>query len=238
MMRMRGVLLVLCAVVGLVAFGAAAAQAEKNSQWLVLDNNGALKTDLEAALAVEVEGTQILHTKIAGVQALFECKKLEGVGTVIKAGGKISGATFRARECKTRLNGVISEVCDPQATGEPKGVITSSPLHALIELHELANGTKDPILRFLPDSGEVFWRIETTEECSLGEVIPIIGKASLKDCEAMFSTHLVKHLVEPGPLTELWAISKTAEHVALPLGSAWMLLSGAHQGFKFAGDAG
>jgi hypothetical protein len=58
----------------------------------------------------------------------------------------------------------------------------------------------------------------------------------LEDAEGKFLTHLVKHLLQVGPLTELWATSKTAEHVVTVLGSTWIFLIAIHSGFKFSGD--
>jgi hypothetical protein len=56
-----------------------------------------------------------------------------------------------------------------------------------------------------------------------------------KDCEGKIKEHLVEHLLEPAPapFMELWTISKTVEHQATLLGSAWGFLAGAHEGLKF-----
>ena len=83
--------------------------------------------------------------------------------------------------------------------------------------------------------GEKFVTIETSEECSVGSKIPVIGKLTLKDCKGAFSTEQTEHLVEQGPLTELWTISKTAEHVATLDGSGILILGGAHAGLKWSG---
>ncbi len=65
----------------------------------------------------------------------------------------------------------------------------------------------------------------------------MIGSLTLKDCENLALTHLVEHLVEQfTPLTELWTISKTTEHKATLLGSAWAFLTGEHEGLKWSGD--
>ena len=103
-------------------------------------------------------------------------------------------------------------------------------------MHELAGGVKDDLLSILPDEGETFATIEMGPECAIGQKVNVIGKATLKDCEGLALTHLVKHLVEVGPLTELWVISKTPEHVATILGSVWAFLTGEHVGLKFSGD--
>lgn len=236
MIGKRTGLLALCGVVfALTAFTATAAHAEVGANWLVLDSNGVLKTSLEASLVMETETIQIQHTKIAGISVLFECKKASGENTVISAGGTLTGK-MKSSECITKLNGVTSAACEPKAEGKEKGVIKSNALHGVIELHELANGTKDDVLRVLPNSGETFATMEMGEECAIGEKVPTIGKLTLRDCQGLFLTHLVEHLFEIGPLTELWSISKTPEHLSTILGSAWARLGGAHAGLKFAGD--
>lgn len=229
-----GLLAVCSAVLGLMAFGTALAHAEEKALWLILDSNGVLKTKLEASLGLEAESVQVIHTKIAGTSTLFECKKTEGVGAVIKAEGKLSGK-MKNSECITKINGILSTACEPRV-GKEKGVTISNNLIGLIELHELAGGVKDDVIRYKPEVGETFGTIEMGEECAIGEKVPVIGKMTLKDCENQFLTHLVKHLLEVGPLTELWVISKTAEHAVVTLGSSWAFLLGAHTGLKFAGD--
>jgi hypothetical protein len=60
----------------------------------------------------------------------------------------------------------------------------------------------------LPDTSETYATLEFGAECAIGEKVPVIGKLRYKDCENLALTHLVKHLVEVGPLTDLWTISK------------------------------
>lgn len=217
-----------------MVLSASTAQAEVGAKWLVLTSNGVLKTDLAASFGVEAETTQVMHTKIVGVSVLFECTKVEGVGTTSGSEGKVSGKA-RYSGCITKLNGVTSAACEPR-TGTEKGVITQNASHGLLILFELAGGVKDDIVKVLPDTGETFVTIQMGEECALGEKVPVLGKMTLKDCENLGLTHLVKHLWEVGPGTELWVISKTAEHTITVLGSSWVFLTGAHLGLKFSGD--
>jgi hypothetical protein len=233
-------------VFGLMAFSASA-QASAGAKWLVLESAGVLWSEAKvnegkASILGEAETIGVLHTKIAGVAVLIECKKLAtekafllANGSIGESAGNVKGSKIKFSECITRLNTVHSIPCDP-IDGAQIGVILTLPLHALLELHELAGGVKDDILRVLPDTGEVLADIEMSEECSIGPKIPIIGKATLKDCQNLALTHLVKHLMEIGPLTELWAISKTAEHVVTLLGSGWAFLGGAGAGKLFSGD--
>jgi hypothetical protein len=247
MTRTRLGLLGLCAVVfGLMAFSATAAQAEVGAKWLFAEKGAGTKLVpfLEATVGLEAETVGVLHTKIAGVEVLFECKKLATVSATLQANGSVGGgAKIKFSECETFLNKKLSIPCEP-FVGAEKGVITTQAGHALIELHKLASGVLDDIVRILPDDvggkpSEIFAIIRMGPECAIGEEVPVLGKATLKDCVSneQFLTHLVKHLVEIGPLTELWTISKTAEHVAEILGSSWAFLNGAaHVGLKFSGD--
>jgi hypothetical protein len=246
MTRTRLGLLGLCAMVfGLMAFSATA-HAEPKSRWLVLTGVGTTvlsEAQIDAgqisfALAVEkdLSGTPInipiLHSKIAGITVLFECEEIEAKGAALKSQGRVAEkAEIVFSKCRTKLNGATSAPCEPKANGTEKGVIRTKPGHALIVLHELAGGVKDDLVRILPDNvggvpSETFATIEMSAECAIGTKVPVIGKATLKDCENLALTHLVKHLAETGPLTELWTISKTAEHVATILGSGWATLSG------------
>jgi|GEM_PF-2465536 len=75
-----------------------------------------------------------------------------------------------------------------------------------------------------------------SELCSIGEEIPMFGKLFFKDCKNAFLIHLLEHLWEIGPLTELWVVSKTEEHKTSILGSWWAFLGGEHKGLHFSGD--
>src|SRR6187399_733876 len=227
MTRTRLGLLGLCAMVfGLMAFSASAAQAEVGAKWLFAEKepNSGLIPFLEAEVGLETDTTAVLHTKIAGVSVLYLCPIIEALNVILKANGSIGeGASIDFLNCVTHLNGVLSKVCEPVG-----GVIKTNKGHGLIILHKLASGTVDDLLKILPDDvingkgekvkSETFATIEMGEECSIGTKVPVIGSATLKDCEGLFLKHLVKHLIEVGTwgveLTELWAISKTEEHKA------------------------
>lgn len=234
----------LCAMVFvLMAFSASAAQATIGAKWLILKSAGVLKTEAEvnagtASILGEAETTGVLHTKIAGVAVLIECKKLAtekafllANGSIGESAGNVKGSKMKFSECITKLNLVHTPLCDPL-----KGVISTVPLHALLELHELTGGVRDDLIRVLPDTGEDLGFIEMSEECSIGEKILIVGKVTLQDCENLALSHLAKHLMEIGPLTELWAISKTPEHVVTLLGSGFASLGGTGVGLLWSGD--
>lgn len=253
MARTKLGLLGLCAVVfGLMAFNAVPAQAETGAQWLFAEKGEGTKliAFLEASVGLEAETTGVLHTKILSTEVLFLCKKIEAIGAVLKANGGIGeGAKIKFSECETDLGGKPSEACLPTDKVGGPGTIITAPGHGLIVLKVLKDAEgkeigKDELVSILPDNvegkaSEVFATIEMGKACSIGSKVPVIGKAVLKDCQGMFLTHLVKHLVEVGSKaegTELWTISKTVEHEAFILGSAFGFLIGAHVGLKVSGD--
>jgi hypothetical protein len=250
MTRTKLGLLGLCAMVfGLMAFSATAAQAEPEAKWLLAEKapGTGLLNFLEAEIELKKDGTAeypyVLHSETIKVKFLFLCKDLKiaaGAGgnpKLIVQGGISSGRVLFSG-CLTDLNGAKSEACTPKdATEGVEGTILTKPIHSLLVLHILADGTKPDILKLLPDEGETFAVVELGAACPIGTKIPVIGELALKDCEGLALVHLVEHLVEPfEPLTKLWTISKTAEHVATLLGSAWGFLKGAHLGIKFSGD--
>jgi len=232
--------LALCGLVlGLMAFTASAAQAEAGSKWLVLDKSG-VRVDEKAGLEFFVDGEiensdGTLLTKIAGVKVEFLCTagKISNGKLVPSTGSIEKGAKVKFTGCITKLNGATSGPCKPNNEGKEEGVIATKSGHGLIVLRG-----GEPVVLVLADEGETLATIEMSKECSIGTKVPVIGVLTLKDCKgsASFSSHLVTHLVEQGAGTELWTISKTAEHVATIDGSANTFLIGTHLGYSFGGD--
>jgi hypothetical protein len=241
MNRSRFGLLGLCAVLfGIMAFGASAAQAEAGSHFWILNSSGT-KIDagsLHATIGLKKDtAVNILHSKILGVAVLFLCTELEAQNATLEGEGKISsGGKVLFTGCTTDLNGTANAACTPKdATTGVEGTILTQPLHSLVIL-----GTGgETLLNILPDKEETFANIEMGSKCPIGTKVPVIGKLALKDCEGKATTHLEKHLVEPAPapFTELWTISKTVEHQATLLGSAWGFLTGEHATLLFGAEA-
>ncbi len=235
----------LCAMVfGVMAF-AASAQAEVGSNFLILEANGTLRTGavLHAAVDGALESNMgSLLTKIAGVSVEFLCTGAKLVGITLQANGTTSSGDVKFTGCTTKLNGVVSPPCEPKDKEGGVGVILTKKGHGLIVLHTLEGGAKDELVLISPDEvegkvSEIFATIELGAECSIGTKVNVIGPhLLLKDCEGHFLIHQAIHLVEEGPLTELWTISKTAEHKATLDGSATIFLTGIHEGLKWAGD--
>lgn len=243
MTRMRLGVLGLCAVFGLIAFSATGAQAE--GTWLILNAKGEIKTGTELPATVQFEkdsSVLTLHSEILKLKVLFLCTEVKAVNAQIFGSGAIGEKTGVEKNskvlfggCTTDLNGAAAPECTPTDPTDGKGTIVTKPGHGLVGLHELADKTKDDIIVMSPDEGETFATISLPSGCPLGTSIPVLGKLALKDSENQALTHLVKHLFAAfNALTELWVVSKTAEHATTISGSAWAMLAGAHEGLKYA----
>ena len=249
----------LCALVlGLIAaFTSSAAQAENNAAWTMVDLGGSLLKvgvpndtllpkinikEIEALLASPFVKHVVLLSEALKVHYETLCTGAEledeagGVGTRLLLNGSLEHFKVKLTGCIIFLKGVESKPCAPKTGGGPLGVILTAALKGLIVLHELASGEKDEFVRVEPLVGETMVTMETGEECAIGAKIPIIGKLFLKDSQNEFLVEKEVHLFEPGPLTELWGFSKTAEHVATIKGSALFALIGAgHVGLRWGG---
>jgi hypothetical protein len=253
MTRTKLGLLGFCAMMfGLMAFSATGAQAEVGAKWLLAEKVGTnLIPFLPATVNLKVDkdasGNNIpfvLHSEILKIKTLFKCTEIKAVKAVLLAEGNIGegvgavkGSKILFNNCVTELNGAVATECKPETEGV-SGEIVTNPGHGEIVLHELTGGVKDDLTEIIPDTGlnTTFVTIKLPVACPIGTSVPVIGKFFLKDCKDLALTHLVEHLVEEGPLSELFTISKTTEHAAKLLGSAWAFLTGEHEGLKWSGD--
>jgi len=241
MIRSRFGLLGLCAVLlGIMAFGASAAQAEVGSHFWI-ENTEGKEVDtgtLHATIKLKKDTTYVLHSKILGIAVLFLCSELEAQNATLEGEGSISkGGKVLFTGCTTDLNGSVSALCEPKDTTlGVAGTILTQSLHSLVILGEAS----ETILNILPDEGEIFANIEMGSKCPIGTKVPVIGKIALNDCEGKAKIFAIEHLVEAtkDKFTQLWTISKTVEHEATLLGSAWAFLGGAHAGRPFRAVAG
>ena len=252
MTRSRLGLLGLCAIVlGLMAFGTAGAQAEVGAKWLILNKAGEVKqgSTLHASVQLKTDVNGVLHSEILKIKVLFLCTTIEAENAKLQEEGIIGnevitkeglkegkGSKVKFSGCTTDLNGVTESKCIPTDPVGGAGTIITKLGHALLKLHE-----GNDIVKILPDTGKEFAAIKTGpatgNECPIGTNVPVIGSLALKDCENLALTHLKEHLVEQfAPLTKLWTISETEEHVATLLGSAWARLTGEHEGLLWSGD--
>jgi hypothetical protein len=259
MTRTRLGLLGLCAVVfGVMALAAGVAQAEVGAKWAILKANNELVTiasaasdpgkgigdallptiqikEIEALLTAGAEKHVVLLSEAAKLKFEILCTGAElkneagASGVKLLLEGSLEHGKVVFSGCVIKIGGVTQAACEPH-TGTSKGVIESKPGKGLIVLH---NG--GPLTRIEPLTGTEFVTVETSEECAIGEKIPVSGKLYLKDSQNTFTTEQVDHLIEQGALTELWTFNKTVEHTANIDGSALVRLTGEHLGLKWAG---
>jgi len=228
----------------LTGLTAGAVQAEKGAKWNVVNTKGELVEVKSGGLLptmrlVEVEAGESLLTKIAGVAVQKKCTGYELLGAKLEGEGKIaSGVKVRSTGCLFVVNGKVSAPCEPHSPGLENGILESTAAQGLLVLHKLASGTLDSVVRIEPAVGETFMFIETGPECAIGEKVPLIGKLTLKDSQNELTTEKSTHLFEQGPLSEVWLLSKTPEHMVTFDGTAFGELSGEHKGLKVSGTPG
>lgn len=212
------------AVLALGMLGAGSAQATPT--WKVAGSN---LTSGEKTLKGNAASESVaLLTKILGAAVKFSCKKAELTGGALKPEGKLAeGAKVRFTECKTFINEKESPACEPKNGGTEKGVILTNGLKGELTEYKKEEGivlVKSTVEEEIAKVKQpVFTRIKMSEECSLGENIPIIGSAiGLVDTGGLASLihEATIHKFKEGPLTELWAVSKTEEHKATIDGEA------------------
>jgi hypothetical protein len=256
MTRTRLGLFGLCAMMfALMAFGATGAHAEKGAVFLILDAEKKVKTSVElhAVVSLTTDTLTILHSEILKIKVLFLCTTIELLNAKLQEEGIIGkevvttgelkegrGSQVKFSGCTTDLNGAEAPECVPTDPVGGKGTIITKLAHALAKLHELkVDGVKHDVIEVLPDTGlgTTLVIMNFPASCPIGTSIPVIGSLALKDCQNLALVHLEKHLLEVfTPLTELFVVSKTAEHAATLLGSWWALLVGEHKDFLWSLD--
>jgi hypothetical protein len=229
--------------------------AEAGSRWLILTSIETIKTteELPVSLTGEMVGKETLLTKLVGVKFEKTCSAVEITGLKLEGESSIApGAKLKFTGCKIFINGVESKVCIPHTSGAPAGTLETNKLRGDLGLHPLKNAKGEFIknekgeiilhgpIRLDPEAGETYMTLELgTGECSVGEKVPILGTFYAHDVEGGgIETHRVKHLIEEGPGTAVWIISKTEEHKVILDGQALLYLNGAHSGLKWGGMIG
>jgi hypothetical protein len=231
----------LCAIVfGLMAFSASLAQAEPGAHWNI-NGNLLLSPLLPQIQIAELEilastGVKegILLTEINKAKIEILCTELEFIDALLHELGRITGKIL-FKTCRLLRNGVVVGACEVTTAGSTKGHITTNALEALIKLHTLVGGTKDDLLEIVPEEvGKPFVSFGLGPECAIGNKLDITGEVFLKDCKNLGLVEEKEHLVEEGPLTELFL----GTHPASLDGNAKVKLVGAHQGLPWSGIAG
>jgi len=239
MLRSKLGLLGMCAVVfGVMALAASAAQASL-FEWLILNASHTTATELKAELVGEKDSADItLLTKEVGIKFAVTCTNFELVGVNLEKEGTLTeGGKVKFTGCEAYGKGTLEEPlgCSVHSTGQPAKTVVSNEGKGGLVLHEISAGVTELVTKLEPKTGENFASF-LTEGCVIPESNPVRGKLFLKDCELKAEVHLVKHLIEQGPLTSLFVGSDTAEHLETSLdGSVWVKLGGPHVTLEWAG---
>lgn len=196
----------LCTVVLMaMALGTSVAQA---STWMVNGSN--LTSGEEAAVGslpnahLNVLG-EISHTK---VEALCTVGALDAWKFI--KGGLTTRFRIILKSCNMKLNGIVTSSCEPNNEGKEPGVIRTKELEGVIAEHS----TGEDFISIKPAEGSTLAVIEMSKLCAIGTKVPIIVTSlSLIDSSGKINTEEKSHTFREGPLTELWFISKTSEHV-------------------------
>jgi hypothetical protein len=232
MIRSNFKLLGLCAVMlGVMAFAASAAQAEVGAKWLIEGTDAA---SLLAAVGGELEEIEkaSLLSEVLGIEVEILCEEATLIGIHFEANGSLTkGGKVHFSECSVDLDGVPSGVCVPSSPGAEPELILTNAGKGLLSL--VLPGVSGTVIE--PLEGTTFVNINMGPECPIGENIPVRGKLVLADTG--LTTPSVEHLIRENEAhSDMWVLSKTAEHKATIDGSAWVFLTGEHKGLKWSGD--
>jgi hypothetical protein len=222
---------VLALLLGLTAFAPTVAQAEPGAYWLV--NGTDIGTTLLPEIQAKNDGTDFaISTKIGATVLDLLCTTISLKGAKLHELGRATGK-IHYTGCVTILNksGTPANNCKPKSPGATAGLIETNAVDALLKLH--TGGVE--LLELLPEVGTSFVTIELGALCAIGNKFAITGKAFIKDCQNEVLVDKTEHLLEEGPLTELFFGSNPASVVS---GSALVFLVGAHEGMTYAAHAG
>jgi len=223
---------------GMMVFAAASAQAAH--VWMVNGANVAGVLEVETNLTIEPLGAAnekhlVLLTTAAGAALLILCSEVKLIGKATFEAAVIKGeADFT--NCETFLNSTmeLSAVCKPE---EPIKV----GAEIRIALHE---GGTYAVAKGLIVNGrgeKVFTEVTLgVGFCAIGVGFEVTGDFWIEDCENLFTTENVAHLIQEamGPALALKSTLKNlhfGKEEASIDGSLIVKLAGAHLGMDFSG---
>jgi hypothetical protein len=203
MLRPRLGLKVLGLCVLVLGIGAGGAQAEAFSHWDVagksVTGTESFQTEIKE---IENKTGQFLFITRSGTKVAILCTSMkwdEG-GALSKEGG-LSLGRILFTGCVTFLNGTVSSACKPRGGGKALGEILTLKFKGLLVLDEVA-GVKEDYVKFTPDEGTRFVRIDLGPECTF-ETLNVEAKSAgegfwVKDCNGNtgFITAATTHLFE------------------------------------------
>jgi hypothetical protein len=225
--------LCLVAALGLMAFGAAGAQAQNG--WLVNQAFIGATQSIEGALHTDAT----LSAEVLGVKVKILCKTLAVDDGLLFANEAAEGlATLLYSTCETFLNGSLSAVCKP-----------AEPITANVKFKAILHNSLTYLL-FEPDNSTVFTNLKFPNAgCLLKPERPIAGsfvveclteelKTMTEDPEKrdLCLTDLVNHLIKEASPQSLFGTDGLtfAGKPATLEGIAKVFLSGANKGGTWA----
>jgi hypothetical protein len=256
-MRTKLGLLGLCAmVVGIMAMSAGAAQGATLS-WLVLNSDGTVNTEIKHEIIKDKDGTELLVAnllvevtgekdsehltldgEIAGLKVAITCTNFTVSKVHLSANGKLSeGGKVVFTGCGVYKEAPLKEPiagCEVKTLGTAFGTIESKEGKGELVLI----GTK-LLTKIEPLAGPTgtFASLEFSASCVLTSPSLVHGTLYVEDCLGQATTHVVKHLIQADQTnTALYIGGHSAKQLEKTkvLGSAWVLLKGAHEGLKWS----
>jgi hypothetical protein len=208
---------------GLVAFSAAAAQAE--GIWMVGGTNITSTAQNKVIKGNFETGTDGTLLSTLGLNAVnFLCTNAELINAKLEPEGAISEASKNAKVafsgCTTIINGTTAKACEPKATGGAAGSIVTEEGYGLLKLH---TATGDAVTVITPKVGTVFAVIHMGEACAIGEEVKVFGSLALKDVggnTGLLEEKLIHKVQEFAALTELKVANAKSEGKATLDGKA------------------
>ncbi len=223
--------LCLVAALGLMAFMAAAAQAQTG--WLV--NKAFITADANVHAVIHPLADGKKHSVLLStfgatntpVEILCETLETEG-GKLINNASAEGKIKLKFTKCETFLKAVKSAPCKPK---EP--ILASTKFHALLH----TTGDKKTYLLFEPEvAGTPFTTIETSEECAFGLKTQITGELVAECLNEKLEKNgagtdycledLVHHLIQEAPEKLFELIGKPGSFDGLLFGTRTALLDG------------
>jgi hypothetical protein len=181
-------------------------------------------TELPAELSAKKEKALSLSTEILKVKTTFTCETISTEGALLETEGKSSGKLVFSG-CKGATNGSPNANCTPKSNGLAEGSVRTNALKG-----QLVSNEGETLERIEPVTGTTIVKLEMKEACPVGETVPINGVFYAKDAGGKFETESLTHVLEAGPLTDMWATNtKNAEHKATTEGSASVSLKAGGQ---------
>jgi hypothetical protein len=223
-------------LLGLMAF-ASSAQAEVGANWRVngTNVNSTLLPQLEISEIENKTVSLLFVTKsLTHVEILCTVAKFGGGGGKLTTNGSLTLGDVLFTGCVVLLNHELAAKCKAHSPGKPVGEILTENGTGLIVLHKSASGVvTDAVLIKADNEKGLFANIEMGETCAIGESVNVNGELWIEDGggNAGFEKEEVIHLIKEGPLFGLTALGQPAKII----GSAKVILTGAHVGLKWSG---